>query len=92
MGNVDELNLFRHLLNHIRVATHVGVVQRRVHFVQHTERSGIELENREHKRDGCQRLLTPPDNRWMVLFFLPGGLAMMATPVSSKSSPPVNSR
>ncbi|SST09222.1 Uncharacterised protein [Acinetobacter baumannii] len=34
---------------------------------------------------------SPPDNKWMVLFFLPGGRAMIATPVSSRSSP-VSSR
>src|SRR5438874_163438 len=30
---------------------------------------------------------SPPDSRWMVLFFLPGGRAMTATPAVSLSSP-----
>src|SRR5471030_1826471 len=30
---------------------------------------------------------SPPDNRWMVAFFLPGGWAMTCTPESRISSP-----
>ena len=30
---------------------------------------------------------SPPDSRWILLFRLPGGRAIIVTPVSSKSSP-----
>ena len=31
------------------------------------------------------RAFSPPDKRWILLFFFPGGLAMTVTPVSSRS-------
>ena len=35
---------------------------------------------------------SPPDNRWMVWFFLPGGWAMTCTPASRISSPVMTRR
>ena len=35
---------------------------------------------------------SPPDSRWMVLFFLPGGCAITCTPASRISSPVITSR
>jgi hypothetical protein len=35
---------------------------------------------------------SPPDSRWMVWFFLPGGCASTCTPASRISSPVMTSR
>ena len=35
---------------------------------------------------------SPPDSRWIVLFFLPGGCAITCTPASRISSPVITSR
>jgi len=45
-----------------------------------------EIENGEHQRHCGERLLAA-GQQWMVLFFLPGGRAMTATPAVSLSSP-----
>src|SRR6056297_2392529 len=52
-----ELHLRRHFLDDIAEAADVGVVERRIHLVQHAERRRVQLENGEHQRDGGQRLL-----------------------------------
>src|SRR5690606_41878509 len=36
----------------------VGVVERRVYFIEDTEGRGLEKVHREQKRRGCQRLFT----------------------------------
>src|SRR3546814_5704984 len=57
VGNKQELRLLAHAADKIRIALGIGVVQRRVYFVQQTEWSGIELEQRKHQRRRRQRLL-----------------------------------
>jgi len=58
MGNIDELNLFTHLLDHTGIAANVGIIERRIHLVEHAEWCRIELENREYQRNRRQCLFT----------------------------------
>ena len=58
VGDIDELHTRRHLFNHTGITPHVGVIQRRIYLIQHTERRRVELEDREHQRNGRQRLFT----------------------------------
>ena len=44
-------------LHDVAEAADVVLVERRVHFVQHAERRGIQVEDREHQRHGGERLL-----------------------------------
>ena len=55
--------MFAHFLDHRGEAADVGLVQRRVHFVQQTERRGIQLEDREHQRHRGHRLLAAGQQR-----------------------------
>jgi hypothetical protein len=67
------------VLGHLRTSRetpHVGIVQRRVDFVQHAEGRGIEAEDGEHQATAVSAF-SPPDSRWMVLLRLPGGRAMI---------------
>jgi len=57
MGDIDELNFLRHLLNQPRIATDVGVIQWRINFVEHAERRRIELEDRKYQRQRSQCFL-----------------------------------
>ncbi len=53
----DELHALRHFLDRVAETSDVVVVERCVDLVQQTERRGIQFEDREHERDGRQRLL-----------------------------------
>ncbi|MPM66172.1 hypothetical protein SDC9_113079 [bioreactor metagenome] len=52
----EELRSLRHAGHQLGIAFGIGVVQRRIHLVQQTERRGVELENRKHQGDGGQCL------------------------------------
>ena len=66
-------------LHDVAETADIVFVERRVHFVEDTERRGIQVEDREHQRHGGERLLA---TRQLVnlLLRLPGGRAMTATP------------
>ena len=53
----DELHALGHLLDDLREAPDVRVVERCVDLVEQAERRRVQLEDREHERDGRQRLL-----------------------------------
>src|SRR3990170_6579564 len=59
----DELRLLRELLQRRDEPPHVRLVQHRVHLVQHAERRGVRLQQREQQRDSGQRLLPPGELR-----------------------------
>ena len=53
----------RHLVQKVAEPAHVGVVQGRVHFVQHADRGGVGEEHGEDQRHRGQRLLAPRQQR-----------------------------
>src|SRR6056297_754040 len=57
MRDEHELHLRRHFLDDVAEAADVGVVQRRIHLVEHAERRRVQLEYGEHQRDSGQCLL-----------------------------------
>jgi hypothetical protein len=63
VGDHDELGTLPQLVEHPEQALQVGVVQRRLHLVQHVERRGAGLEDREQVRDGGQRPLSAGQQR-----------------------------
>ena len=44
VGNKDKLYLIRHLFHHRRITTNIGIIQRCIDFVKHTERRWIKSE------------------------------------------------
>ena len=52
-----------HFFEHAAEAIDVGVVERRIDFVQHAERRGIGEEHREDERGGGQRLFAAGEQR-----------------------------
>ena len=56
MADEQELGFLAHGAHQLGVAFGVGIVQRRIHLVQQTERRGVELEDRKHQGNGRQRL------------------------------------
>src|SRR6185369_13882487 len=63
VGDEDELHAAGHLAHDIAEAAHIVLVQRRVHFVQQTERRGVQVEDGEHQCHGGQRLLAAGELR-----------------------------
>src|SRR5262245_29404114 len=57
VADEEELRLGGHALYEVAEAAGVGVVERRVDLVEQAERRRVELEQREHQRDGSERLL-----------------------------------
>ena len=57
VADEEELGALAHLGDELGIALGVGVVQRRVDFVEQAERRRVQLEDREHQRDRGQRLL-----------------------------------
>lgn len=55
--DIDKLHLAGHLLHHARVAPDVGVIQRCIHLIQHTERRRVQTEDGEHQCYGRQSFL-----------------------------------
>ena len=45
MGDDDELGLITHVADEAREPPDIGFIQRRVHFVENTERAGLVAEN-----------------------------------------------
>src|SRR5690554_1225312 len=56
VGDIDELDALRHLLHQPGIAPHVGVIQRRIHLVEHAEGRRVELEDGEDQRQRRQCL------------------------------------
>ncbi len=52
-----------HLGQHLAETLDIGVVQRRVHFVQHADRGRVHQEHREDQRHGGQRLFAARQQR-----------------------------
>src|SRR5262245_12412545 len=58
VGDEDELRAIEHPGQHLDEPSHVCIVERRVYFVEQTEWTGLELEDREHQRDCGERLFS----------------------------------
>src|SRR5581483_1018752 len=58
MGHKDNLRGFTHLTNELIKTTDIGVVQRRVDFIQHAERTRTNEEQGKGKTQRRKRLLT----------------------------------
>ncbi|MCY1462396.1 hypothetical protein D9M71_801650 [compost metagenome] len=58
MGDIDELHRLAHLLHQPGVTPDVGIVQRRIDFIEHAERCRVQLENGKYQGQGGQRFLT----------------------------------
>src|SRR5690606_4550743 len=56
--DIDELNLARHLFHHSGIAAHVCIVQRCIHFVEHTKGSRVKAKDGEDQCNGRQRFLS----------------------------------
>ena len=52
-----------HFIQQIAEPGHVGIVQRRVHLVEHADRRRVRKEHRKDQRHRRQRLLTPGQQR-----------------------------
>ncbi len=65
VGDDEEARLgrARHLLHHVAEAVDIGVVERRVHLVEHADRRGVRQEHREDQRERRQRLLAAGEQR-----------------------------
>mgnify|MGYP000955416991 CR=1 FL=1 len=48
VSDVDKLHFFRHSFHQSGITPYVGVIQWCIHFVEHTERRWIELEDGEN--------------------------------------------
>ena len=72
MGDDDELRVVRHFLDQAREALDVGLVERRVHFVQDAERAGRVAEDGHQEGHRGQRFLAARKQR-DVLQALAGG-------------------
>ena len=59
----DELRMLEEPLQHADEAVDVRFVERRVQLVQHAERAGLDLINREQQRHGGHRLLAAGQQR-----------------------------
>ena len=59
MGDDQEAGArhFAHADQHLAEALDIGVVKRRVHFVQHADRGRVDQEHRKDQRHGGERLL-----------------------------------
>ena len=57
MGDDNELYPSREVGQQIREALHVGLVERRVDFVQHAERRRVHAQQAEQQRHNGQRAL-----------------------------------
>ena len=57
MADEQELRFLAHARHQLGIALGIGVVQRRIHLVQQTERRRVELEDRKHQRNGGERFL-----------------------------------
>src|SRR5918996_2283966 len=57
VGDNDELRMLLHPAKHLDETADIRIVERRVDFVEQTERTRLVFEHREHQRDGRQRLL-----------------------------------
>jgi len=57
VGDNDELGPFREFLNHLDEFVYVCIVQRCIHFVQKTERRGLDHVKSKDESNGHQGLL-----------------------------------
>src|SRR5688500_15772096 len=57
VADEQELRLRRHALHQVAEALGIAVVERRIDLVEQAEGRRVELEQREHQRDGGERLL-----------------------------------
>jgi len=59
----------RHFLDQLAEALGIGVVERRVDFVEQAERRGVELKKKENTRAIAVRAFSPPKaNEWWCSF------------------------
>src|SRR5215813_9910232 len=72
MSDDDELRFHRHVLNQLSEPPDVGVVERRVHFVQDTERAGLILENAYQQGQRGQRLFSAGEQQNVLQFLARG--------------------
>src|SRR5262249_44207479 len=55
--NDDELRLAQHASKHVHESADIGIVERRVDFVEQAKRAWLVLEHAEHQGDGGERFL-----------------------------------
>lgn len=69
VGDDDELCLSRHFAQQRAESPDVGVVQRRIDFVQQAKRRGIEAEQGEDEREGSQCFFAAGEDAQVFDFF-----------------------
>ena len=85
VGDDDELALRDEAIQHPDKAIDVRLVERRIHFVEHAERTRPHHVNGKEKRDGRHGALAAAESSEMLCNCLPGGLAMISIPQLSAS-------
>ena len=83
VGHHQELSGGGKPRDEIGEATDVGLVERRVHLVEHAEGRGLELEDADQQAESAVRAFSPPERSMMFCNFLPGGEATMSMPDSA---------
>src|SRR6185437_7589020 len=63
VGDDDELALRDEPLQHLDKAIEVGLIERRIHFIEHTKRTRPDHVNGKQKRDGRHRPLASAQKR-----------------------------
>ena len=63
VGDDDELRAVDEAVEHLDEAADVRLVERRVEFVEHAERAGLDHVDREQQRDGGHRALATGEQR-----------------------------
>src|SRR5260370_31208303 len=63
VGDDDELRLAAHVADEAREAADVRLVERRVDFVEDTERAGLIAENSDEQRERGHGLLAPGEQK-----------------------------
>jgi hypothetical protein len=76
---IARVGFARHRLQQVAEPLDIGVVQRRIHLVQHADRRGVGEKQREDQRHGGQRLF-PARQQRERLQRLPGGWAKISSP------------
>jgi len=56
MSDDDELHVAGHVSNQLGKPHHVGIIERRVHLIEHANRARVEVEDGEYQRYRCHRL------------------------------------
>src|SRR5256885_11020530 len=66
MRNYDELGLIAHLANEIIKAAHVRLIERRIHFIEYAERTGLVLEDTDQQRQSGKRLFSAGEQQHIL--------------------------